>query len=287
MKIFTHIIDTFVPRGNNHFHPHLLRPLSLTVLAVFLLVVQVAIYQVERGDGRVLGIATSISENEILQITNKQRLANGAPTLANDKRLQAAAQNKANDMAKLGYWSHISPEGIAPWHFIDDSGYEYEIAGENLARGFKTSSGVVTGWMKSPSHRDNLLDPNYQDVGIATANGQIEGEETTIVVALYGTENLDEGFLAIASDNLKVALGDEQNYSLINPLPLQDSLDWASRISLPVLGVIGFTQLSQHVVLKRKRLKWDKHTHSHPLLILLIILVVIAAVIAANLGTIL
>ena len=61
------------------------------------------------------------------------------------------------------------------------------IAGENLAYGFDTSLGVVNGWMASPTHRDNVLLPDYEEVGFGIANGEdYQGTENTVVVAMYG-----------------------------------------------------------------------------------------------------
>jgi hypothetical protein len=90
-------------------------------------------------------------------------------------------------MMLKNYWAHISPDGTTPWHFINDSGYAYSAAGENLAKDFNISSGVIAGWMGSPLNRDNVLNPTYQDVGYAVIDGSLVGSETTLVVAMYGS----------------------------------------------------------------------------------------------------
>lgn len=143
---------------------------------------------VARMHRNVLGYATSISSQVLLAETNGERLSNHAQALNLNAELTAAAQAKANDMAAHGYWSHVTPDGKQPWSFIDTSGYHYKAAGENLAYGFGTSDQVMTAWMHSTEHRTNILNPNYQDVGFATANVanyQGTGPET-IVVAMYG-----------------------------------------------------------------------------------------------------
>lgn len=143
---------------------------------------------VGRMHHNVLGYATNISSQVLLAETNGERLSSHAPALNLNNKLTAAAQAKANDMAKRGYWSHVTPDGKQPWSFVEASGYQYKAAAENLAYGFGTSDQVMTAWVHSPEHRDNLLNPNYQDVGFATANVadyQGNGPET-IVVAMYG-----------------------------------------------------------------------------------------------------
>jgi hypothetical protein len=158
-------------------------PMLLVVLAGFVL-------NLSWNAGKsVLGYATSMDITSLLQETNIQRAQNGDSALSLNSQLAQAAQAKANDMAARNYWSHITPDGDEPWVFIAQTGYSYQAAGENLAYGFDSSAAAVSGWMNSPSHRENLLNNNYLDVGFGIANAanyQDNGEET-IVVAMYGT----------------------------------------------------------------------------------------------------
>ena len=136
----------------------------------------------------VLAYATEVSSQRLLQTTNDQRKANSRTELKANDKLVAAAQAKANDMAKRNYWAHVTPDGKQPWVFVQQAGYEYQKAGENLAYGFDTSADTITGWMNSKTHRENLLDPAYSEVGFGyanVANFNKSGPET-IVVAMYG-----------------------------------------------------------------------------------------------------
>lgn len=137
----------------------------------------------------VLAYATEMSSSGLLSATNTQRSQNGglAPLTLNSK-LSAAAQSKANDMIARNYWSHNTPDGKEPWVFIEAANYEYQKAGENLAYGFSSSSDTVTGWMNSTSHRANILDDAYREVGFgfANANDYVSTGQETIVVAMYG-----------------------------------------------------------------------------------------------------
>lgn len=137
----------------------------------------------------VLGYATDMTANGLLANTNVQREENKLPGLTLNAALSQAAQAKANDMISRNYWSHTTPDGKEPWIFIDQTGYQYQAAGENLAYGFTSSSGAVTGWMNSPGHRANILNGAYSEVGFGIANSpnyQHEGKQT-IVVAMYAT----------------------------------------------------------------------------------------------------
>ena len=137
----------------------------------------------------VLGYATDMSVQTLLDDTNTQRTDNNVKELSLNSKLTAAAQNKANDMAARDYWSHNTPDGKTPWTFITAAGYNYQTAGENLAYGFATATDTVTGWMNSPEHRANILNASFHDVGfgfVNIANYQDSGPET-LVVAMYGT----------------------------------------------------------------------------------------------------
>lgn len=140
----------------------------------------------------VLSYATEMSTANLLDATNKERLANGKTALTTNTTLAQAAQTKAADMAQRNYWSHNTPEGKAPWYFIDTAGYSYKKAGENLAYGFATSKDTVTGWMNSQSHRANLLDGTFTEVGFGfvDASDYNNSGKETIVVAMYGEPKL-------------------------------------------------------------------------------------------------
>jgi hypothetical protein len=140
--------------------------------------------------GRVLSYSTSMSIGGLLSDTNVQRSANGVGSLSLNDRLDAAAQAKADDMAARNYWSHYTPEGNPPWIFVNAQGYSYQKLGENLATGFADEQSTINGWMASPPHRENLLDPAFSDVGFGFANNPnytaAGGGPMTIVVAFYG-----------------------------------------------------------------------------------------------------
>jgi uncharacterized protein YkwD len=134
-----------------------------------------------------LAYATEMSRSGLLTATNTQRANNGAAALTLNTQLNAAAQAKANDMVARNYWSHNTPDGQEPWVFIDAQGYTYTKAGENLAYGFDTSNATVVGWMNSPSHRANMLDSTFTEVGFGFANSAnfVGTGNETVVVAHY------------------------------------------------------------------------------------------------------
>lgn len=162
--------------------------LEMLFLANFILILLIAsrISTLKNHDLHILGFATDINTNDLLVQTNTQRQQNGLSALTYNNVLSNAAYQKANDMFDDDYWAHVAPDGKTPWDFIISNGYKYTYAGENLAKDFSKSSSVVSAWMNSPSHRANILNPNYTEVGFAVVNGNLNGEETTLVVQMFG-----------------------------------------------------------------------------------------------------
>ncbi len=130
--------------------------------------------------------AFALSPDALLGLTNQQRVTAGLQPLHANTELAASATAKAQDMITRDYWAHFAPDGTSPWYFISQSGYKYTRAGENLAMDFGTDQAVMDGWMNSPTHRANILNPYYVDVGFAVVEGQLQGHDTLLVVAHYG-----------------------------------------------------------------------------------------------------
>src|SRR3989338_1596508 len=122
----------------------------------------------------------------LVDLANADRVQNKLGTLTVNPVLVMAAQAKANDMASNGYFAHTSPQDIDPWFWFQQVGYKFDYAGENLAVDFSDSGDVNSAWMNSPSHRGNLLDPHFTEIGVATAQGMYQGRLTTFVVQEFG-----------------------------------------------------------------------------------------------------
>jgi hypothetical protein len=175
-----------IPTKKNKFHPHALRPVGLMVFLLLFVTIPFLYNVTSAKQMQVLGYATNVSVGDLYALTNQERAANGLGALALNSQLNSAAVAKANHMFANNYWAHVAPDGTTPWSFIYAAGYNYSVAGENLAKDFNTSSGAVAGWMASPTHRDNILHTSYKDIGFGVVNGVLLGAETTLIVAMYG-----------------------------------------------------------------------------------------------------
>lgn len=137
-----------------------------------------------------LAQASTITAEKVVDLVNKERIKEGLSVLVLSKALSQAAEDKVRDMIKNDYFAHNSPAGLTPWHWIEKNGYDYKYAGENLAVGFESVEKQQDAWMKSESHRKNILNVNYRDIGVAVREGKINGESTLLAVQLFGAPRL-------------------------------------------------------------------------------------------------
>lgn len=185
------MIHHFVlPHKKKHKHKkaHLLSIKALAVYIALFVLMQVGFAGLRTVQPGVLGTTSSITRQQIIDLTNMERKQYGVSTLKENSILDKAAEDKAKNMFAENYWAHNSPSGNSPWVWFKKEGYNYVYAGENLARGFSTSTDTMDAWMASKmGHKENVLGPNYQEIGIAVEDGVLNGEKTTLVVQLFGT----------------------------------------------------------------------------------------------------
>ncbi len=155
-------------------------------LTVFLAVVVVGTIFISFRPG-VLDSLSAIYGSVLVSLTNQDRSNLNLSELTVNPVLEQAAQLKADDMAKRGYFSHNTPEGETPWYWFEQAGYKYKYAGENLAVNFTESDQVEQAWEASRGHWLNIINPKYTEIGIATSTGQYKGKEAVFVVQLFGT----------------------------------------------------------------------------------------------------
>ncbi len=108
---------------------------------------------------------------EVVALTNVERARHGLRALAVDPRLAQAADAHSADMARRGFFAHESPDGRQVWDRAVAAGYAYRKVAENIAAGQPTAAEVVHGWMESPGHRANILDPVLTQIGVGRADG--------------------------------------------------------------------------------------------------------------------
>jgi uncharacterized protein YkwD len=177
----------FLPHPETHKKAHLISTWALSVYVILFLLLYSGIKTTNVYRPGILGVESSVSQQELIRLTNIERQKEGLGEVSEDTRLNAAAMEKAKNMFEENYWAHFSPSGKDPWGFINGAGYKFSYAGENLAKSFYASDEVVKAWMASKTHRENILNKHYQNIGIAVVEGTLNGEKTTLVVQEFGT----------------------------------------------------------------------------------------------------
>ena len=177
----------FIPHAGNDYKPDALqRAASVAMVALVLLSFALANVQSMFWTNSSWLVGTVLPA-VIVDLTNDNRDDGDLDGLKRNTTLDAAATLKAQHMAKNEYFAHFAPDGTSPWYFFDQVSYDFVHAGENLAIHFSDSDDVVEAWMDSPTHRANILNDDFTEIGVGVAKGEFEGEDTVYVVQLFGT----------------------------------------------------------------------------------------------------
>lgn len=242
---------------------------------------------VARSQKEVLSYSTNVSSSQLLEVTNKTRTQDSKNTLVMNDQLSTAAQAKAEDMVKRNYWSHVTPDGQAPWIFIDQTGYKYENAAENLAYGFGDSKETIKGWLNSPEHRANLLGSEYTEVGFGVANSenyQNSGSQT-VVVAMYAKPASSPETAAVlgASDVTESTKTISKAQALTN-----GSLPWIGFVLGLIAGsAIVYLLVKHSVAVHRAIRKGERFVLKHPVWdITIVALIALCAILSQSVGVI-
>lgn len=126
-----------------------------------------------------------ITPESIFYYSNLERSKKRLKTFSISGVLEKAAQKKAEDMAQKQYFSHIGLDNKEPWKWIQEENYAYAMAGENLAVSFNHPENVIAAWMNSSSHRDNILNSDFSEMGIGIAEGIYKNKKSIYIVQFF------------------------------------------------------------------------------------------------------
>ncbi|PIW96985.1 hypothetical protein COZ82_02025 [Candidatus Kaiserbacteria bacterium CG_4_8_14_3_um_filter_38_9] len=244
--MYQKIKDHLIPHQGNNFAPPILQKTAmLGMLGLVLLSFLVANFQAllwQSSSWLVGAVLPAI----VTDLTNQERANLVLPLLKRNPILDQAAQLKANDMAVNGYFAHNSPTGITPWYWFGQVGYLFTYAGENLAVHFSDSDEVVSAWMASPTHRANIVNSNYTEIGIGTARGIYQGYETVFVVQLFGRPAM-KSLLPLITKKESI---NEQPSVITDISTTSESVLANNDLSLKILGAEVTTPTSTPLVVK-------------------------------------
>jgi hypothetical protein len=201
---------TFViPSQENNHTPHLLNKTAMIVYTLFIFSLNFLLPFMG-----VFKVSADITIQELLEMHNQIREENGLLPVKLNQKLASSATNKSLVMMQNDCWSHYCPEGTSPWEFFDEVGYVYINAGENLAEGFSDTETVMNAWMNSPTHRENILNGKFDEIGFGFAYGYYQGRENNVVVAVHfgkAAQNVASANDISVSDNTRNVTINEVN----------------------------------------------------------------------------
>ncbi len=180
------IKEYFIPYEDNDHKPKILRTKSLAVIVIGLVLIKAAVtgylFFIYPNQARM----TELISRQILELINKDRFSNNLPTLTINSALNSAALTKAQDMLDYDYFAHKSLNGKMPWDWINRGEYAYLFVGENLAMNFSSAQAAHNALMRSETHKKNILNNKYADIGLAVLSGELDGENTNVLVQMFG-----------------------------------------------------------------------------------------------------
>lgn len=184
--MFSWIKKYLIPHKSNNHTPHLLRNKGTRNILVAIIFLEIFSFIIPTLlNINMLGGLASVLPSVLNDLTNIERKSQNLPELKTSSLLNHAAQMKAEDMASKGYFAHTSPDGKKPWYWLKLAGYKYEYAGENLAVNFTDSKDITNAWLKSPSHKANIVKINYTEIGTGIATGTYKGQQAIFVAQVY------------------------------------------------------------------------------------------------------
>ena len=132
-----------------------------------------------------LAYFSTLTDEKIIELTNQERIASGLNPVTANQLLTKAAYDKARAIFAAQEFRH-NLDGIKFSTWIKNAGYNYSYVGENLALDFITSEGAIAAWMKSPTHKKNILNNSFQEIGIAIMEGLFRGRQTALIIQIFG-----------------------------------------------------------------------------------------------------
>lgn len=270
------LYNWFLPHKGTHKKAHLISVNAILIYILIFILLQVSFSLISYSKPGLLGISSDIDAQKIIELTNKERTKIGLSEVSENHALDEAAKLKASNMFSENYWAHFAPSGKTPWDFILGSGYKFTFAGENLAKNYYKAEDIVSAWMNSPTHRDNLLNSKYDDIGIAVLEGILNGQKTVIIVQMFGTtKNISRSpVVSVSGKQIDIPkneyiskpamVASVQTQTSDLPKPVLDPYQFSKIASATLIFIIIFMLLLDAFVLFRRGVfRFSSHHVAH------------------------
>jgi uncharacterized protein YkwD len=170
--------------NNTHTAPAVEKPNPIVVSNPILVIQSNPVTEPTEPEVRIVN--NYYNDSQILSATNLERENASLEPLLPNQILDQVAVLRADDLFTNQYFQHDSPDGLSAADLAKDLDYDYLLIGENLALGnFDNEQDIVSSWMESPGHRENILNAKYKELGVAVKEGIFDGEKVTIAVQIF------------------------------------------------------------------------------------------------------
>lgn len=286
--MFSWLKKHFIPHSGNDHRPHILHGHNMRYIIGILFLLEIATFLAPtltriHTTG---GLEATVLSAVLAQLTNEERQTQNLKILKVNSILNEAAELKAMDMATKSYFSHTNPDGKNPWYWLEQVGYKYQYAGENLAINFSDSKDVTNAWMNSPTHKANIVKGNYTEIGTGVATGIYEGKETVFVAQIYANPLPKTASKTIEEiSEISQVVSVEKSTNVLGAETINTPTFWQKAFASPrnttniilyvVFGIISFALLL-YVFIRMKNHHKDLITNG------LIVLTIVGAIFVAN-----
>jgi uncharacterized protein YkwD len=205
--------DLFLAHEGNNYRPHAFHPKRLLFYSASSLILKgmlIAVVVFSPISAWLTPDILSQESEKVVDLTNQLREQQGVPPLQKSELLAQTANQKCRDMLMNQYFAHVSPDQDSITTWLERGGYDFAAAGENLAMGFSQAEELVQAWEDSKTHRQNLLDTDYKEIGVAMMSGDYKDVETTFATQHFGAPIIKEKTQTETVEPAKLAKAEEE-----------------------------------------------------------------------------
>jgi len=181
--------DFFTPHAGNDYRPLALHPQRLFFYSLSAVLIKFLVVVFVLGFPIMAWLSPDVlyeQGRKIIALTNDLRQQLGVTVLAESPILDQAAYDKVQDMLLNQYFAHTGPDSRSLVDWLKTAGYNYLVAGENLAMGYSSPEEMTAAWEKSPTHYANLIDPDFSEIGVGLVSGSYNNLETILAAQFFG-----------------------------------------------------------------------------------------------------
>ena len=235
-KVKDLLLHFFIPTAKNNYHAHAVRHKTLAFIGILTIALKISLTASLFFIYPSVAEFSQITSESMLNLTNQARTENNLGELTPSQELSMAARMHAQDMIIHDYFEHTSPDGQEFTNWINQVNYQYQVVGENLAIDFHNAESIHQALMDSSAHQENILNQEFDEIGLAVVEGEIDNKKTTVLVQMFGKRGV------VLGESTMVPISQGSTYyipaAMVSAIPYQSQ----SSIRTWISQVLGATE---------------------------------------------